>query len=329
MSALRKARLQVTPLESREVPAGSVMNYSAGNFTGSSGPVNLAINFTGTNAISWNTAPPTMPAAAATGTSTLGGNLTVSLTGCGPNSAGTPGMQGNSIFINMNGNTLTGNLTVLTGPCNDRVVLINGTINGTVTISTNAGDDQVFVSAGTTGPITIGKSLTIAEAAGNDTVGTNGALTVGGNTGINMGAGNNAYNLAAQFNIGGNLQMIAGAGSDPIGQLSAGTSSIGGAAFFSPGNGPNQLILPCSLTIAGNTTYVGGQGTDDFTAAAMMGGNLLALLGAGNDTFSYAMPGCCGMVSGTAIIDGGPGIDVNNTPAACPITWPNTFLNIP
>lgn len=327
MAMLRKTRLQLTRLEDREVPAGSVLNYGSGSFNGTSGPVNLAINFTGPNAFAWSTSPTTMPAASAAGTATVTGNLTVSLNGCGPNSAGTPGMQGNSLFINMNGQSLTGNLTILMGPCNDRVILINGSIMGQVTISTNAGDDQVFVSAGTAGPITIGKSLAIAQDGGNDTTTWGGALVVGGNTSVNMGAGNNTYNMATQFNIGGNMTMLAGGGLDPVNLLGAVGSTVGGAFFASLGNGNNDINLDCGLTIGGNTTYVGGTGSDNVEVGATIGGNLLALLGAGSDTFTYSAPPCIPFVGGTAFIDGGPGNDVY-LPLTLP-SWPNTVINIP
>ncbi len=196
MPLLRNARLSLTELENRETPA--VMTYAPGNFFGNSGDVNLSVQFTGTNAIAWVTTPATTPAAFATGTSTLGsGNLKIALMGIGTNTAGTPGTQGNVVTVNLGGHVLTGNLTIITGNGDDTISVYNGTVNGNVSITSNNGADDVQIDDPlASGGTTIGKSLTINEGGGNDSVFFAGPLlTVAGNTVINMGSGNNSYNL--------------------------------------------------------------------------------------------------------------------------------------
>ena len=327
MSALRRVHLSVTPLESRDTP--STMVFGGGSFLGKSGNVNLSVTFSGTNAITWSTSPGTTPAAFASGASTLGGNLSITLLGCGTSTAGTPGNVGNSVSIDLNGQTLTGNLAITTGNCDDTITVFGGTVSGQVTINTNGGDDAVTISGGTSasGPMTIGKNLKIAEGAGNDSIAFGGpALKVGGNASINMGPGNNGYSLASLFSIGGNLQMQAGAGNDPFNQLGIAGSSIGGNATVLAGNGNNGLLLPAGLTIFGNTTYVGGTGSDGVIDGALINGNLLCLLGAGNDRFIYAA--AAPIVGGKAFISGGPVLADIYIPLTTP-SWPNTVIGFP
>ena len=126
------------------------------------------------------------------------------------------------------------------------------------------------------------------------------------------------------------MTILAGGGNDPVGVVGSAASTIKGSFFANPGAGANDLTLPCGLAISGNAVYVGGAGSDNLAVDANIGGNLLALLGAGNDTFTYgSVPGCCPMIAGTAFIDGGLGIDTYNASTTCKVTWPNTILNFP
>src|SRR3954468_11761858 len=99
MSSPRRVRLSVMELEGRLNPSNMI--YTPGNFKGNSGDVNLNVTFTGPNSIVWTTSPATTPAAFAAGASTLGGNLNISLLGCGVNSAGV--MAGNTVTVDLAG----------------------------------------------------------------------------------------------------------------------------------------------------------------------------------------------------------------------------------
>jgi hypothetical protein len=315
MSRSRKIRLRLQPLESRETPAAMTYNAITDTFFGASGEVNLSINFTGLNAISWSTSPPTIPAVDASGTDAVA-NLKVSLTGTGIN--------GNNVSINLNGQTLTGNVSINLSNRNDVVRIFNGNINGNVLITTGADNDQVILGGGNV-PLVIGKDLKVNEGAGNDAIAFVAPLVnIVGNATIQMGAGANQYKLASPFSVGGNLLMQAGNGSDPINQLGVAGSSIGGNATFQPGTGQNSLMLPAGLTIGGNVSYTGGAGTDNVFNGATIGGMLKVSLGAGIDNYTYGASAAVGIsanIKGGAPVIGLVG-DVYNNFAT--ITWPNT-----
>jgi len=331
MTAKRRAILALTPLESRDTP--STMTYAPGSFIGNSGNVSLNVTFTGPNSISWITSPPTTPGAFASGTSTFGSNLKISLTGCG-NIPGTPLLVGNTIIVDLNGQTLSGNLNILTGPCDDTVYVLNGTVTGSVVINTQAGNDNVVIGGGAIAgsALQVGQNLRINEGAGDDSVTFIGpALNVTGNCSINMGAGNNSYNLASQFTIGGNLLMQAGAGSDPVNVLGTATSVIGGNSIFTLGAGTNILDLPAGLIMGSSkanfVAYQGAGGSDFVNDGATITGALSVRLRGGADLFVYLASSPT--VGTTAFIDGGApnnaDIYIQNTVP----TWTNTVINFP
>jgi len=227
---------------------------------------------------------------------------------------------------------LTGNITIVTGNCDDTVSLFNGTVVGNVSIKTQGGNDSVNIS-GTpnVGPLNITGGLLINEANGNDSLTFGGgfatggaALNVNGNVGINMGGGNNSYQLTSNFKFGSDLLMTAAAGTDPINQLGTGLSSIAGKATFQPGGGQNTLLLPAGLVIGGNVTYSGGTGTDSVYDDAMIFGKLAVTLGAGVDRFTYGTSAFVS-VAGAKINGGPPAAGDLYTQLLIP-SWPNSVI---
>jgi hypothetical protein len=324
MSRPRKTRLQLMPLESRETPAVMNYNFATDKFNGTSGEVNLSITFINNDQISWGTSPPTVPAAVAFGTDNLlTTNLTISLTGTGVSTAGTP--VGNSVVINLGGHSLTGDLKINLSSGPDMVQVFNGRVGGNVQITGGADDDQIILGGGNV-PLQIGKNLKVNAGGGDDSIAFVGPqLIVGNNASIQMGAGNNAYGLGTPILIGNNFLVQAGNGTDPIGPVGAAGSSIGGNATFLPGPGQNSVALPAGLNIGGNLAYVGGAGTDSVFNDATVAGLLAVSLGAGIDNYTY---GSSAFVGISANIKGGTPLGDVYTNFAT-ITWPNTVVGFP
>lgn len=325
MSRRRQTHLQLTQLEGRETPAVMNYNFVTDKFTGNSGEVNLNITFINNNLIGWGTSPPTTPPVVASGTDPIASNLTISLTGTGVSSAGTP--VGNNVVINLGGHSLSGDLKINLSSGPDFVHIFNGQVFGHVSITGGADNDQVILGGGNV-PLQIGKNLKVALDGGDDAIAFTGPLLmVGGNASIQMGSGNNNYKIGSPIQIGNDFKVQAGNGSDPIGQVGTPGSSIGGNATFLPGPGQNSVLLPAGLNIGGNLAYTGGAGVDNVLFDASVLGSVSVSLGANNDVFTY---GPAAFVLGTATIKGGPpntglGGDVYNNFAT--ITWVNTVSN--
>jgi hypothetical protein len=154
------------------------------------------------------------------------------------------GKRADNVTIDLNGETLRGSLTVMTGGGNDSITLSKGIISGKLTIKGQDGDDQLQI-------------------------GTNGApLTVNGQTQFDLGNGDNTLHLGALGSgpvFGGTLTLLSGDGGDNVEILSA---NVRGAFTADLGQG-NDTFAYAGGRISGALQLQTGLGDDQALLAGL------------------------------------------------------------
>jgi hypothetical protein len=223
----------------------------------------------------------------------------------------TGGNGADTITVNLNALTYTGNLLFNTGNGNDSVAVSNGSLLGNLTGLTGAGNDTV--SLGGAAAFNVGGTTQLTDTLGSNT------LVVGGAAASSFGGDFNAtgYNLVTLGNaastttfngnitindgfigIGANiavnkvtanksLNISTGSGADTI--TFAGANTVNGSTSVNTGAGNDSVSFTGTASLNGNVSVTMGDGNDSIAATAgtiAVGGNLSLTLGNGNDTIS-------------------------------------------
>ncbi len=251
---MRRACLNLVPLESRLTPATPV--YSAGTLTV---------------------------------TAATGDNITIA-----PNGFGVPGyftVQNNAVeFFNTAVNQPIKNLVVKAGQATTysltiqpNTTLNNVTVSGAV-VSTQVTLDQTTVLNGYL-------KVTGHPLGGDDSVAIPSGASIGSYVNLALGKGNNTVNVRGGT-IGDYLKILGTTGNDTVNLAADGQVVVGANFDLLLGNGTNTVTGVTAgneVTVGKNLTFVGGTGDDQFnfsTVAARLrvGGNMTANLGASSAT---------------------------------------------
>jgi len=155
-----------------------------------------------------------------------------------------------------------GGLTVTTGAGDDDVAIeSNVTVTGTFSIALGNGFNSVLTTDLET--LTVGH-FAYRGGTGADEVSLGGAeMAATGNVGFNGGAGGNFLDLyqTTSLLIGGALTYTGGAHSDDL-FLDGADVAIGGRVTFNGSHGTNSFGFNAELGSAGSVVYNGGSGND-------------------------------------------------------------------
>jgi hypothetical protein len=289
-SHLRK--LGVEPLENRWVPAVILTLDASGNLRAilANGSPDLTLTFTAADEVNVDEGANDL------GTYSVPGNLSVTM----GNLAGA-----GTVVVDLEGFSMSGSLSIATGNATGgyAVDVDDGTIDGSLTVRTGNGDDDVEI--GELDPVTVGGSVNVDIGAGaldnfnfeQSTINGNlrvvGANTLTFNDGIVDGsvsvdsrrdAGGVTMADTAGNTIGGNLLVTTGAGADDVDV----NGVVSGNVVASLGNGDNDFSVNTTATILGNLTVTSGTGADDIEhVVAVIGGNMTVNAGNGDDTVRF------------------------------------------
>lgn len=187
-----------------------------------------------------------------------------------------------------------GNLVLALAGGSNTTRIKGGTIRGNLLITGNGSDDRVE----------LGQSADI---------------TINGSATLHLGDGTNfvkAMGLAPVIRVQGNFSFVGGPGNDTFDLDGAGAAlAVGTDARFTFGNGmlfdANSASFE-SLRAGRNIVFIGGIGNDtiDVTGALEAGGNVLANLGSGDNSFiENGQAAGAGAIGGSLTYIGGPYFD--------------------
>jgi hypothetical protein len=329
-----RTRLSLESLETREVPAGGVVTFTALSgsvtLTGDNSPLgnDIRVVETGANVVSLIGQNGTVvrigahgvPAGQITGIQ-FTNNLLVNL-GTGPDHFEYDGAfagKVNDITLNMGAgndtvavsNVLARNFTVNQGSStsttdNDLITIANGSnqgggFRGTVTLNDGGGNDQVQITAGVAG------DLKIQNTDGGDAIAVSGV--VAGNVVVSDTAGNSQGNNIQITNLGvGNSLTITSPGNFPQ-LVNIAQSFIGGGLTVTAGSSTAAVTVVnlVNSSVGQNATINGGVGHDSVTVGGVHVGRNLSIANNDGENLTTVTDATLG---GSLSVSGTQGIDV-------------------
>lgn len=189
---------------------------------------------------------------------------------------------------------IAGPLSYQGGSSTDSITLTNAFIQGNANINLGSVPNTGIPATSTqsvtvNGASFLGNGLSVTGSGfGINNVTVGGAANVSGMTNINFysSIATNNFTFTSSGAMGG-LSYLGGLGADSVALNAGGT--VTGSVYMNMGDGTNNATIASLLGTNANITYYGGAGADSVnfnSAAGSARVRLMALLGAGNDTFS-------------------------------------------
>lgn len=229
------------------------------------------------------------------------------------------------------------------GTFNTPILIANVFVAGSMTVATGAGNDNLYMESfregeGDEGGSSIGVNLVVNMGAGNDNVQIV-DYTIGNDMVVALGPGTNnaAIGVDAEFGgssegnltVGRNLTVVGGANTDNV---EMGNLDVHNDLFAALGAGNDTLFLTSSL-IGRNATVDAGAGNDSVTVEdTQVAETATAVMGAGNDTLNISTSTAKKLVAlggaGKDTFNNDLGIDSNGTTDTTNVQQFEVFVTI-
>jgi len=226
----------------------------------------------------------------------------------------TAGAGSDSLTVDLNGSTYTGNLLVSTGAGNDSITILSSTGAGAILGNTNliagAGVDSINLNSTGTTAVRFGGSVQVTSTVNQ------GAVSFGNTSAASsIGKGLTITNFPTI-----NLTDAQGNSADVVsGGLTINDGSLVNTATIGIGNPGNSIgTASTTLTINGNVNITTGSGSDVVELGLVtVNGTTNVNAGSGNDIVTLGQYGFAGVVEFTAFFNGS--VTINHASGSCDV----------